>query len=207
MATGDEKALNRFQKRREKTARDLVDAARQVLGRQGYHGTKVVDIARAANVGVGTFYLYYATKEALFLELVEDAVACLKTELDQVTRDNSAPEQRSRNRTRAFFQFAHNNRELFRIVFGHDASFHDVVRRSQEMFAHDILENLLAGMESGVFRRGDAQVWAQAQIGMALQVVSWWIEQEDVPIEDVTQSLHDLALFGIAQSRLDDGPA
>jgi len=204
MSTERQKEANRFQKRREKTARDLVDAARQVLGRKGYHGTKVVDIARAAKVGVGTFYLYYPTKEAVFLELVEDAVAFLKTELDRVTREIGDPEQRSRERTRAFFEFAHNNRELFRIVFGHDASFHDIVRRSQEMFARDILENLVAGMESGVFRRGDARVWAQAQIGMSLQVVSWWIQQEDVAIEDVTQALHELALFGIAKTRPDD---
>jgi len=204
MSTERQKEANRFQKRREKTARDLVDAARQVLGRKGYHGTKVVDIARAAKVGVGTFYLYYPTKEAVFLELVEDAVAFLKTELDRVTREIGDPELRSRERTRAFFEFAHNNRELFRIVFGHDASFHDIVRRSQEMFARDILENLVAGMESGVFRRGDARVWAQAQIGMSLQVVSWWIQQEDVAIEDVTQALHELALFGIAKTRPDD---
>ncbi len=207
MSTGHEKATNRFQQRRERTARELVDAARQVLGRKGYHGTKVIDIARAAKVGVGTFYLYYPTKEAVFVELVEDAVASLKAEFDEVTRETSDPELRSRNRTRAFFRFAHNNRELFRIVFGHDASFHDIVRRSQEMFARDILENLLAGMESGVFRRGDTEVWAQAQIGMAQQVVAWWIERDDVAIEDVAQSLHDLALFGLSRSRPDDAPA
>jgi len=203
MSPEQPKESNRFQKRREKTARELVDAARQVLGRKGYHGTKVVDIARAAKVGVGTFYLYYPTKEAVFLELVEDAVACLKAEFDEVTRSTADPELRSRNRTRAFFEFAHNNRELFRIVFGHDASFHDIVGRSQEMFARDILENLVAGMDSGVFRRGDARVWAQAQIGMALQVVSWWIQQEDVAIEDVMQALQDLVLFGIANARPD----
>jgi hypothetical protein len=28
--------------------------------------------------------------------------------------------------------------------------------------------------------------------------VSWWIEQEDVPIEDVAASLSDLALYGMA---------
>ena len=41
-------------------------------------------------------------------------------------------------------------------------------------------------------------IWAQAFIGMSLQVVSWWIEQENVPIEDVAASLSDLALHGMA---------
>jgi AcrR family transcriptional regulator len=200
MSTGQEKikGINRFQQRRERTARELVDAARSVLGRKGYHGTKVVDIARAAKVGVGTFYLYYPTKEAVFVELVEDAVARLKAELDKVSAGTPDPAQRTRQRTEAFFRFAQSNRELFRIVFGHDASFHDIVRRSQELFVNDIVANLSAGMESGAFRRGNPQVWAQAHIGMALQVVSWWIEQEDVPIDEVITLLHDLALHGVS---------
>ena len=63
-------AAERSQRRREQTAGALLEAARRVLSAKGYHGTKIVDIARAASVGVGTFYLYYPTKEALFLELV-----------------------------------------------------------------------------------------------------------------------------------------
>jgi len=188
----------RSQRRREQTARTLLDAARRVLAAKGYHGTKIVDIARAASVGVGTFYLYYPTKEALFLELVEDTVARLKTELDSVRSNISDPIEQSRVRTLTFFRFAQENRELFRIVFGHGASFHDVVRRCQEGFIRDLYESITAGMEIGALREGDAMIWAQAFIGSSLQVVSWWIEQEDVPIEDVAASLSDLALYGMA---------
>ena len=188
----------RSQRRREQTARTLLDAARRVLAAKGYHGTKIVDIARAASVGVGTFYLYYPTKEALFLELVEDTVARLKTELASVRTSISDPIEQSRVRTLTFFRFAQENRELFRIVFGHGASFHDVVRRCQEGFIRDLYESITAGMEIGALREGDAMIWAQAFIGSSLQVVSWWIEQEDVPIEDVAASLSDLALYGMA---------
>ncbi|MBX3025671.1 TetR/AcrR family transcriptional regulator [bacterium] len=188
---------DRSQRRREQTARTLLDAARRVLAAKGYHGTKIVDIARAASVGVGTFYLYYPTKEALFLELVEDTVARLKTELDGVRSSVADPIEQSRVRTLTFFRFAQENRELFRIVFGHGASFHDVVRRCQEGFIRDLHEIIAAGMKAGALREGDAMIWAQAFIGMSLQVVSWWIEQENVPIEDVAASLSDLALHGM----------
>jgi AcrR family transcriptional regulator len=190
-------AAERSQRRREQTAAALLDAARRVLAAKGYHGTKIVDIARAASVGVGTFYLYYPTKEALFLELVEDTVARLKGELDAVRGRIADPIEQSRVRTLTFFRFAQENRELFRIVFGHGASFHDVVRRCQEGFIRDLHESIVAGMEHGALRRGDAMIWAQAFIGMSLQVVSWWIEQDDVPIEQVAASLSDLALHGM----------
>jgi len=190
---------DRAQQRRAQTARHLLEAARTVLAAKGYHGTKIVDIARTAHVGVGTFYLYYPTKEALFLELVEDAVAQLKIQLDAVRASVTEPVEQARTRTLTFFRFASDNRELFRIVFGHGASFHDVVRRCQDSFINDMHESLAGGMASGAFRPADAAVWAQALIGMSLQVVSWWIEQEGVPIEEVALSLSDLALHGIAR--------
>jgi AcrR family transcriptional regulator len=194
-----EQVADRAQRRRAQTARQLLEAARAVLAAKGYHGTKIVDIARAAQVGVGTFYLYYPTKEALFLELVEDAVAQLKIQLDHVRASVLDPVEHARTRTLTFFRFASDNRELFRIVFGHGASFHDVVRRCQDRFIDDMRESLVAGMERGVFRPGDAAVWAQALIGMSLQVVSWWIDQEGVSIEEVALSLSELALNGIAK--------
>jgi AcrR family transcriptional regulator len=190
------KGPDRFQKRRERTARELLEAARSVLAAKGYHGTKVVDIAQAAEVGVGTFYLHYATKEAIFLELVEDTARRLKAELDAVRAAAPDPIEAARSGTETFFRFAQQNRELFRIVFGHEASFHEVVRHSQEMFVSDIEENLVAGKSTGVFRDGHTRIWAQAFIGMTLQVVSWWIEQEAIPVEEVTRSLIDLALHG-----------
>jgi len=189
----------RAQQRRAQTARQLLEAARKVLAAKGYHGTKIVDIARAARVGVGTFYLYYPTKEALFLELVEEAVVQLKAQLDAVRAGVSEPVEQARTHTLTFFRFASDNRELFRIVFGHGASFHDVVRRCQDSFISDMRESLAVGMASGTFRSADATVWAQALIGMSLQVVSWWIEQEGVSIEEVARSLSDLALHGIAR--------
>lgn len=195
-ATAKLKGPDRFQKRRERTARELLEAARSVLAAKGYHGTKVVDIAQAAGVGVGTFYLHYATKEAIFLELVEDTVRRLKAELDVVHAAASDPLEAARKGTETFFRFAQKNRELFRIVFGHEASFHEVVRRSQEMFVSDIEQDLVEGRRIGTFRNGNTKIWAQAFIGMTLQVVSWWIEQESIPVEEVARSLIDLALHG-----------
>lgn len=201
------KGTARFQRQRQQTARELLEAARTVLAAKGYHGTKIVDIARHAGVGVGTFYLYYPTKEAIFVELVEDSVRRLKTQMDAAREVGDDPVARSRAATETFFRFAQQNRELFRIVFGHEASFHDVVRRSQEMFTRDAMENLAAGMHSGAFRDGDERIWAHAFIGMSLHVVSWWVQQEGVALEDVTRSLIDLAFHGSVARDSKDAPS
>ena len=69
---------NRFERRKARTRDDLIAAATRVLAEKGLHGTKIADIAAAADVGVGTFYLHFATKDALYDALVEDAATRLK---------------------------------------------------------------------------------------------------------------------------------
>jgi len=183
--------------RRERTARDLIEAAQRVLAAKGYHGAKIADIAREAGVGVGTFYLYYPTKEAVFLELVEEGVSQLKVQMDDASVSVSGPAEVSRLRMQVFFRFAAERRNLFRIVFGHDASFHDVVRQAQEMFVSDIVENLRGGMESGIFRKANAEIWAQAIVGMCIHAVTWWVEHDEATVADVADEITQLAQHGI----------
>ncbi len=183
--------------RRARTAQELVAAAQRVLAAKGYHGAKIADIAREAGVGVGTFYLYYPTKEAVFLELVEVAATQLKSQMDDATSQGNNPADVSRRRIQVFFHFAAQHRDLFRIVFGHDASFHDVVRRAQEMFVTDIVDNLRGGMEAGIFRRGNPDIWAQALVGMCIQTVSWWVEHDDVAAEEVAGQVAGIAQNGM----------
>jgi TetR/AcrR family transcriptional regulator, fatty acid metabolism regulator protein len=50
---------------------DIVKAAADVFSRTGYHETKMQDIAEAAEIGKGTIYEYFRTKEDLFLAVYD----------------------------------------------------------------------------------------------------------------------------------------
>jgi len=197
--------INRLQKRRQKTALDLLEGARQVIAIKGYHKTKIADIARAAHVGVGTFYLYFPTKQAIFLELVEDTMRRLQPELDSVRDRANDPTALRRESSATFLRFAQDNRELFRIVFGHGADFHEVVRKAQCMFVRNVIENLQAGIRAGLFRPHQPEIVAHAIIGLSAQVVTWWLENEDAPIEEVSNTVMDFVLHGIASDTLETG--
>ncbi len=45
-------------------------AALKLFTRQGFHGTTVREIAQGAGVSMGKLYLYYPTKEEIFIDLV-----------------------------------------------------------------------------------------------------------------------------------------
>jgi len=57
----------------------LKQAARKLFVERGYDATRPQDIARAAGLGHGTFYLHFADKRACFLTFIQDA----RQELDE----------------------------------------------------------------------------------------------------------------------------
>ncbi len=57
-------------RRGEKTRDKLLVAGAKVFARRGYHAARVDDIVTAAAISHGTFYLYFASKDALFESLI-----------------------------------------------------------------------------------------------------------------------------------------
>ncbi|ACY12682.1 TetR/AcrR family transcriptional regulator [Haliangium ochraceum] len=63
--------------RAEKAQRrqDILTAARALLDERRFNEIKMIDVARAAELAKGTVFSYFPTKEALFLELLEQLLA------------------------------------------------------------------------------------------------------------------------------------
>ncbi len=61
---------------REKEARrnQILDAARALLFEKGLHATSINQIAKQAELGVGTIYFYYRSKEEIFADLQEEGL-------------------------------------------------------------------------------------------------------------------------------------
>ena len=188
---------NRFARRRLRTRQELLAAAVRVLSEKGFHDTKIADIAAAADVGVGTFYLHFETKDALFDALVEDTIRRLKAAIDAERAQARGGVDLMRRSNAGFCRFAEQNREVFRIVFSHPAAYHDVIRRAQDVFAADIRQNIRDGIAEGVFAPVPTDVAAQAMIGMATQILSWWTEHESIPMSTLEDTMTTIALHGL----------
>ena len=51
--------------KRARTRQKLLDAARVVFERDGFHDARLADIVQEAQVATGTFYNYYNSKEEI----------------------------------------------------------------------------------------------------------------------------------------------
>lgn len=61
----------------------LLDAASWAFARKGYRAAAISDIVERANVARGTFYLYFDSKDEVFLAIVDDFHDRIKRMLDE----------------------------------------------------------------------------------------------------------------------------
>ena len=68
-----EKNNNLTRKEREKLFKrfEILNSAATLFAKNGYDGTKLEDIADAAEFGKGTIYNYFETKEDIYLEIID----------------------------------------------------------------------------------------------------------------------------------------
>src|SRR5437899_12449265 len=62
------------------TRQRQLEAAEKLFAQKGYFDTSIVDITQAADVALGTFYLYFPSKLAIFQELVQLLNRSLRTQ-------------------------------------------------------------------------------------------------------------------------------
>jgi AcrR family transcriptional regulator len=70
--------------RGQRTRARLLQAGSTVLARKGYHAARVDDIVATAHSSHGTSYLYFASKEDLFDQLVAQVASDLTTLVDEL---------------------------------------------------------------------------------------------------------------------------
>ncbi|MDB4953202.1 MAG: transcriptional regulator, TetR family [Myxococcales bacterium] len=77
-------AQERKAQERQARRRRIQEAARTVFAERGYAGASIELIARAAQLSVGAIYLYFRSKEDLYVSLIEDALTVFDVEMGQV---------------------------------------------------------------------------------------------------------------------------
>ena len=79
-------SADRQSRRREHTRRRLLDAATALFAEQGVESTRINEITERADVGFGSFYNHFKSKEAIVGAVVEETVAAQATALTERTR-------------------------------------------------------------------------------------------------------------------------
>ncbi|AMU31262.1 TetR/AcrR family transcriptional regulator [Mycobacteroides abscessus subsp. massiliense] len=90
MSAPQDEPVNRLERRKQRTRAALIEAA-QALIAEGRLNVPVLEITQAADVGMGSFYNHFDSKEALFEAAVADVLDNHGALLDQLTASIDDP--------------------------------------------------------------------------------------------------------------------
>ena len=142
---------SRWEQRKERTHRRLVEEAERLFRNQGFDAVTVEEIAVAADVAKGTFFNYFESKETLLGELLYSRIQSLLTA-------PPAPEARADERIRLLFQtlweelspYRHLARRMFAHAMAHPKPEH--LRPNQPTAALALAGLIREGQAQGIFR-------------------------------------------------------
>jgi AcrR family transcriptional regulator len=103
---------------REKLARreTIIEAAKELFYQKGFPDTTMEEIASAAEVSKGTLYLYFSSKDELYVSIILEGFQIIDQKLEEISVSESELVAKGRSMFMSFVEFCLENREYFRIT-------------------------------------------------------------------------------------------
>ncbi|HVB09410.1 MAG TPA: TetR/AcrR family transcriptional regulator [Bacillota bacterium] len=185
-------ASTRRAKRRERTRQALLQAGERLLGSQGYHATTVAQVAQAADIGVGTFYLYFRDKDDLAETILRDGLQALKQRLEARMPDVLS-ERRIAVLLAEILAAAKTRPDLFQMAFTTRGTL-SLTLEAQSWLAGQIADALRAGaLGAGP---NDLLLTGRLVAGMVTQAIAWWCDHPEPGPEAMTTRILALLRAG-----------
>lgn len=166
-------AARRERERRERRA-SILDAAREVFADKGFDQATMDDIATAAELSKGTLYLYFKSKDALFIALVTRMMTVIIDDFERLARST----QPGLNALRAMLALYASNMlehpQLFRIMIGNLTSGRLLDPTSPAFEAHRQLVERLRGTFVHALSRGREDGSVRADIAPGQTAAQLW---------------------------------
>jgi len=154
-------------------------------------------------VALGTFYLYFPDKKAVFIELVDELGTRLRHELAEATEGLEERIDIERAGLRAFFGFVTRHRALYRIVRQAEFVEEEVYRRYYTTLGNAYAAALRRAMDERQIREMDPECLAYCLMGLADFLGMRWVlwEGDNVDLDRVVDNAMEFITKGLATSR------
>src|SRR5215469_11058149 len=141
---------------RDERQQAILAAARDLFSRQGYHGTAMPQIARAADVSVGLIYHIFASKEEILAAIVEDTHA-VHLEVFDTCAEIADPLDRFDAVVRGLYTTMDRSSKLLIILYRDISAVNRATRHRILAYERETAARIAAlieeGQHAGVFRR------------------------------------------------------
>jgi AcrR family transcriptional regulator len=181
-------------RRRADTRQRLFEAAVELIAEQGFSATTVDDIALRAKVAKGTVYYNFASKNALFEELLRHGIGLLTAEFRAAVA-GLPPREAVAALVRAQLEYIRRYRAFAQLLLSEmwrtNREWQQTLVLLREQAIAVIAETVQGGVDAGDLPADlDVRVASSALFGVGLVVaVDWLVFMPERSIEDVEESL------------------
>jgi AcrR family transcriptional regulator len=160
--------------------RQILDAAVRVFARQGFHATRVSDIADEAGVAYGLVYHYFRSKDEVLSELFVERWSLLLAAIEETDRAGGAHRERLAAVASFIVDSYRHDPELMKVIIvevTRAANSFGQTHLAQIRRAYESIAKIVAdGQEAGAFRRDVDPMFASMTFyGAIEQLLSGWI--------------------------------
>ena len=188
--------------KREVRREQILKVASELFSEKSYHDVTVDEIASAVGVAKGTIYLYFPSKERLYLEILEDSFEAIESLLEkEIEKRDSAP-VKLKKVLRLIFEFYQMNLDVLRILSRDETH---LIREHFQFTEHwrlrriKLYEKILEkGQREGSFRPINTKLVAIVIFGLVRSVMFYY--RIDRSASEISDDVFSIISAGILVS-------
>jgi AcrR family transcriptional regulator len=179
----------------------ILAGGREAFAETGYGATSVRDIIRRTDLASGTFYNYFADKDAVFRALVEETGEEARRRVRAARRSALTPEDFVEGAYRAFFEFIVEDPHRFAFVRSNLGTLRTEYGDAfLPATTTELEEDLRAAIAAGHLPAVDVDYCAHAMIAVGLELGARMVERHPPDVEGATRFASALFLGALAGS-------
>ena len=180
----------------------LLNVARRVFGKSGFHSVSMEEVASEAGVTKPILYDHFPSKKELYLALLEADLSVLHEKVRQALNSPIGNRERIRASFQAYFDFVQEEADGFRLLMqetvGAEREFRDRVEQVREQILSEVAD-LIVRESKGKLQREHAETVALALIGMGETVAQRQLGRSRQVRQEALEVLVRLAWRGITE--------
>jgi AcrR family transcriptional regulator len=179
----------------------IIEAGLKLFANESYQAVTMDRVAEAAGVAKGTLYLYFQSKEDLYLGILNDGMESTARNYQASVDPQADVKVRLRRAITLISEFYDQRRDLLRLMMTEEPRMPEARNRLREewrdrgvRFFNSLIEE---GVQSGAFRAVDARLATFAILGSIRHVMLFYGAQR--PVDQIGDELGEMVVRGLSQ--------
>ncbi|NIP39659.1 MAG: TetR/AcrR family transcriptional regulator [Candidatus Dadabacteria bacterium] len=185
---------------------DIIKAAARLFSEKSFHDVKMDEIAEELGIAKGTIYLYFKSKEKLYLEILEESYEAIEALLEKEIAIDEPSTLKLKRVLGIIFGFYRRNLDVLKILSRDETH---LIKEHFEFTEHwrlrrlKLYEKILEkGIKEGSFSVQNPKLTSLIIFGLVRSVMFFYSTQKNT--SDIAEEVFNVITNGILNSKVSD---